>query len=134
MSETETSIDGDLGATESAPENTKRKSILKGELPLERETCWFILVNALDVFMTFILLQLEDFREANFIANYVLTRWGIRGMVYFKFIIVAFITVVAQIAAIKNIKIGRRLLNFGTLVTGFVVMYSFFLLLKWIGS
>ena len=73
----------------------KPNSIWTGELPLERETSWFILVNALDVFMTYILLNLEGFRESNLIANLVLERWGISGMVYFKFGLVAFITGVA---------------------------------------
>ena len=111
-----------------------KKSIWKHELPLERETCWFILVNALDVFMTYILLNLEGFRESNALANYFLSRWGIRGMVYFKFSIVAFITVVAQIAARKNIRGGRWLLNFGTFVVSCVVIYSCYLMISWLGK
>ena len=115
-------------------QKNEHKSILRGNLPLERETCWFILVNALDVFMTFILLNLEDFVEANIVANYVLSRWGVRGMVYFKFAIVAFITVVAQLAAVKKLSTGRWLLNFGTLITGAVVVYSGFLLVRWLST
>ena len=48
--------------------------------------------------------------------------------------IISAIAVVAQLAAGKNVRIGRRLLNFGTLVTGCVVIYSCYLLLLWIGS
>ena len=84
--------------------------------------------------MTYILLNLEGFRESNAIANYVLSRFGFRGMVYFKFALVAFVAVAAQIAALKHIRIGRWLLNFGTLITGCVVIYSFYLLLLWIGQ
>ena len=112
----------------------KPNSIWSGQLPLERETSWFILVNALDVFMTFILLYLEDFRESNLIANLVLEKWGITGMVYFKFGLVALITVIAQVAARKRLALGRWLLNFGTLVTGSVVVYSSYLLIRWIGQ
>ena len=108
-------------------------SIFRGHLPLERETCWFILVNVLDIFMTFILLNLEGFRESNAVANYVLSKWGIRGMVYFKMGLVAFITVVAQVAARKRMALGRRLLNFGTFIIGGVVIYSAYLLIQWIG-
>ncbi len=120
-----------------SPDNPKDEtpsSIWSGELPLERETCWFILVNALDVFLTFILLNLEGFRESNLIADYVLQRWGISGMVYFKFGLVAFITVVAQVVARKKLSLGRWLLNFGTFVTGGVVLYSGYLLIRWIGQ
>jgi hypothetical protein len=109
----------------------KPPTIWAGDLPLERETCWFILVNALDVFLTFVLLYLEDFRESNIIASYVLERWGVTGMVYFKFGLVAFITVIAQVAARKKLSLGRWLLNFGTFLTGVVVVYSSFLLVRW---
>ena len=115
-------------------DSQKPNSIWTSDLPLERETCWFILVNALDVFMTFILLNLEGFRESNLIANYVLERWGMAGMVYFKFGLVAFITVVAQIVARKKLAVGRWLLNFGSFVTGAVVVYSGYLLIRWIGQ
>jgi len=121
----------------SAPETESEKnkrSVWIRELPLERETCWFILVNALDVFMTYILLNLEGFRESNAIANYVLSRWGIRGMVYFKFGLVAFTAIVAQIAARKHIRIGRWLLNIGTLIIGGVVVYSGYLMFLWLGK
>lgn len=123
-----------MNSSDETREPKNPSSILRGNLPLERETCWFILVNALDVFMTFILLNLEGFVEANAIANYVLSRWGIRGLVYFKFAVVAFITVVAQVAATKRLSLGRWLLNFGTLLTGAVVIYSSFLLVRWILS
>lgn len=123
-----------MNTSDQKPEGTAKRTNLSGHLPLEKETCWFILISAFDVFMTYILLNLEGFRESNAIANYVLSRFGFRGMVYFKFALVAFVAVAAQIAALKHIRIGRWLLNFGTLITGCVVIYSFYLLLLWIGQ
>lgn len=102
----------------------------RNQLPLERETCVFILVNALDVFMTYLLLVTGSFRESNQLANYFIAHWGIRGMVYFKFSLVAVVTVIAQIVARKNMSTGRKLLNFGSAIVAGVVIYSFVLLIR----
>ncbi|KAA0138422.1 hypothetical protein FYZ48_13105 [Gimesia chilikensis] len=111
-------------------ENKSGRSFLGNQLPLERETCIFILVNALDVFMTYLLLVTGSFRESNQLANYFIAHWGIRGMVYFKFSLVAVVTVIAQIVARKKMETGRKLLNFGSLIVAGVVIYSFVLLMR----
>lgn len=112
------------------PDQKKDPSFWKHQLPLERETTVFILVNALDVFMTYMLLVTGGFRESNQLANYFIARWGIKGMVYFKFALVAVVTVIAQIVARKKMSTGRTLLNFGTLIVAGVVIYSFILFLR----
>ncbi len=112
------------------PEEKKGRPFWAHQLPLERETCFFILVNALDVFMTYILLVTGNFRESNQIANYFLAGWGIKGLVYFKFGLVAVVTLIAQIVARKKFNTGRNLLNFGSLVVAGVVIYSVALFLR----
>lgn len=112
------------------PEEKKSGPIWTHQLPLERETCIFILVNALDVFMTYILLVTGNFRESNQIANYFLAGWGIKGLVYFKFGLVAVVTLIAQIVARKKFNTGRNLLNFGSLVVAGVVIYSVALFIR----
>ncbi|QDT40395.1 hypothetical protein Pan241w_04520 [Gimesia alba] len=112
------------------PEQEKGRSFWSHQLPLERETCVFILVNALDVFMTYLLLVTGGFRESNQLANFFIARWGIKGMVYFKFALVAVVTVIAQIVARKKMTTGRNLLNFGSLIVAGVVIYSFVLFLR----
>lgn len=115
---------------ETPPEDNKRRSFWNHQLPLERETCIFILLNAMDVFMTYLMLVSGGFRESNQIANFFLAGWGIKGLVYFKFGLVAFVTVVAQIVAQKKYSAGRNLLNFGSLIVGGVVIYSFAMFLR----
>ncbi|MFK7777704.1 MAG: DUF5658 family protein [Gimesia sp.] len=115
---------------ETPSEDEKSDSFWKHQLPLERETCIFILLNAMDVFMTYLMLVSGNFRESNLIADYFLAGWGIKGLVYFKFGLVAFVTVVAQLVARKNFSTGRNLLNFGSLIVGGVVIYSFALFLR----
>lgn len=95
------------------------------QLPLETETSFFVLANALDVVLTYLLLQHgPEFQESNPAANWILIMFGFKGMVYFKFALVAFVTVISQIIARTNIKTARRLLNIGTAIVGMVVAYS----------
>jgi hypothetical protein len=100
------------------------------QLPLETETCFFVLVNALDVFMTFILLYVGNFSESNTLANYFLSRWGVRGMVYYKFVLVGVIVTVTQIIAKNRPGIARRILNWGTAIVLGVVIYSCYLFVR----
>ena len=39
-------------------------------------------------------------------ARYFLEQWGLGGIIYFKFAMVAFIEVIAHIVAIKNVAVG----------------------------
>ncbi len=70
------------------------------------------------------------FYESNPVARYVFDGWGLPGIVFFKFSMVAVVEVIAQIVAIRNLHLGRRLLEFGTLVVALVVLYSMYLLLS----
>ena len=47
-------------------------------LPLQDETATFILVNVLDIFVTYLLLSIGG-TEANPIARFFLYRWGFDG-------------------------------------------------------
>lgn len=106
------------------------KHLLTGRLPLETETTVFILVNMLDFFATYRLLQhsnelgFRPFTESNPVARFFLDRWGIRGLLGFKLAIVLFVSIVAQIVAMRRPATGRRLLQFGTVVVFGVVIYS----------
>jgi len=118
---------------EETPSESKEENVRpfwNHQLPLERETCVFILVNALDVFMTYLLLVTGNFIESNQIANFFLARWGMKGMVYFKFGLVAVVVVIAQIVARKKFTTGRNLLKFGTFFVAGVVIYSVALFLR----
>lgn len=112
------------------PPDKDSSSFFRGHLPLENETLWFILVSALDVFMTYVLIRQPHFREGNPIAAYFLNHWGVKGMVYYKFFMVAFITVITQVIARTRVDIAARILQFATLVVGGVVIYSLVLYLR----
>jgi len=93
------------------------------QLPLQNETTTFILVNVLDVFMTYMLMRFGAI-EANPIANFFFKRWNFDGMIFFKMGMVAVVAVLAQIVARRDLKKARFLLYVGTLIVGTVVVYS----------
>ncbi len=99
---------------------------------LQQETLRFVLVSALDLFMTYILLRQEGmhFIESNPVAGRFFADYGLKGMVYFKFGMVALVCVIAQIVVRRRPRTAKWLLNWATLVVVGVVVYSFVLLLK----
>ena len=122
----------DADSTGSEPKSAP--SIWFRQLPLETETCLFILVNALDVFMTYRLLSHgPEFQESNGIANFILSNYGFRGVVYFKFALVAFVSVIAQVIARSRPRTAKTLLNTGTVIVSLVVLYSLYLWVRYSG-
>ena len=93
------------------------------QLPLQNETTTFILVNVLDVFMTYILIRFGAI-EANPIAQFFLRRWDFSGMIFFKMSLVAFVCVLSQVIAHRNLGKARFVLKIGTLIVGAVVVYG----------
>jgi len=91
------------------------RHILTGKLPLQDETTYFILVNALDIFLTY---------------SFFIKHWGIPGMITYKMGIVALVCVIAQIVALSSLRKASRLLNFGTVFMTCVVIYSVWLLAR----
>lgn len=99
---------------------------------LQQEMLRYVLVSAFDLFMTYILLRQRrmQFIESNPVADRLLDDWGIKGMIYFKFAMVALVCVIAQIVVRRRPIVAKWLLNGATLVVMGVVVYSFTLLLK----
>ena len=113
------------------------RKIVGGELPLETETCRFVLTSLLDLFMTFLLLYFSNrgmmrnvVVESNPIAQYFISGWGTLGLVWFKLAMVTIIVLVAQVIATKRPVVARFVLNGATLFVGCVVVYSGFLLVQ----
>lgn len=118
---------GSESESESGDDSRDRSFVwmFRKHLSLESETAWFVLVSALDIWMTYILLSTTDnIVEGNPIAAFFINRWGPAGMVKFKFALVAFVVIAAQIIAQKKPTTARAILIFGTIVVGFVVIYS----------
>lgn len=109
-------------------------SLFSKQLPLEQETTGFILVSSLDLFMTYFLLRMDrGFFESNPIANYFIHHWDVVGMVGFKFTVVAFVCILAQVIALKNLGRARQVLQIGIVIVFSVVVYSATLLVRFGG-
>ncbi len=91
--------------------------------PLQDETAMFILVNVLDIYITYMLLAVGG-SEANPVARFFLDRWGFDGMIFFKMMIIAFYCVVTLVIAGHHLERAKSLLRFGTVVVAVVVIYG----------
>ncbi len=100
---------------------------------LENEVSYFGLASALDFFMTFILLSLDNFRESNQIANSVLKSFGTPGLAIFKVIVVVIVVMIAIFVERRRKNAGRYLLIGGTILVSCVVVYSANLYFKYSG-
>ena len=91
------------------------------------EVLLFFCFSIADVMLTLKLLARRgstQFVESNPVANFFIGHWGPKGMVYFKFVMVAFVFVIVQIIAHKRVETARKLLSFAILAVGAVVAYS----------
>ena len=113
------------------------RKIVGGELPLETETCRFVLISLLDLFMTFLLLYFSNrgmmrnvVVESNPVARYFISGWGTTGLVWFKIGMVTLIVLATQVVAAKRPVVAQLVLNGAALFVGSVVAYSVFLLVQ----
>ena len=113
------------------------RKIVGGELPLETETCRFVLISLLDLFMTFLLLYFSNrgmmrnvVVESNPVARYFISGWGTLGLVWFKIVMVTLIVLATQVVATRRPAVAQLVLNGATLFVGSVVAYSALLLVQ----
>ena len=95
---------------------------------LEFEKTLFVLINLMDVVMTFLLLNSGSFYESNPIADFFLQRWGMLGMTFFKLAVVGVVLLIANLVALWRLETSRNLLHFGSFLVGTVVAYSVYLM------
>jgi hypothetical protein len=109
---------------------------LRHRLPLEGETALFILASTLDAMLTRYLLWNGSsnngifFVEANPIPRYFFESWGLDGLTYFKFALVALVSIICQVIARRRVDVARRVLNFASIVVMGVVIYSVVLMMQ----
>lgn len=103
--------------------STRPRPFYARPLPLQNETVYFVFVNCLDIFMTYILLRFGGL-EANPVAEFFLSRWNVIGLVSFKMAMVAFVVTVAHMVSHRSEAKGRLLLWTGSTIVAAVVIYS----------
>ena len=109
------------------------RKIVGGELPLETETCRFVLISLLDLFMTFLLLYFSNrgmmrnvVVESNPVARYFISGWGTMGLFSIKIGMETLIQLATQYVATRRPSVAQLKLNGATLFVGSVVACSAF--------
>jgi hypothetical protein len=91
---------------------------------------WFVFLSAMDVMMTWVVLHWGG-TELNSVADAVLQRYGLRGMVMFKFALVVVVIVLCEVAGRYKPRAGRRLARASIVITCIPVTAAFVQLLLW---
>lgn len=93
-------------------------------------TALFVVLNGIDVVITYMGMASGHLTEVNPIADYFIDHWGLKGMLWFKFGMVALVLLLVKIIARKHPHLSRSVLIFGNLVVGAVAVYGFMLSMK----
>jgi len=92
--------------------------------------CWFLLLGVLDLVLTTILLVPGEVHESNPVARFCLHAGGLRGLIIFKFGMLAGVTVITQIIGLRRVQAARIVLLLGIVMSFCVATYSVVLLLQ----
>ncbi|MCI0464218.1 MAG: DUF5658 family protein [Gemmataceae bacterium] len=90
----------------------------------------FVTLSLTDFLLTWYLLEQRGgrFYESNPVARWFLVQFGWAGLAAFKTAVVLLVVGVALLVSRRRPRTSRRVLTFGCLTTGVVVLYSCFLL------
>lgn len=88
---------------------------------------WLVLVASLDILMTYVILHLGGL-EANPLAAKVIYRWGVPGMVIYKFCFIIIAIVIAEEVGRRHEAKGRRFAEYAIVISAFPVLFALVLL------
>lgn len=89
---------------------------------------WFVFLSALDIMFTWIVLSQEGW-EANVVADFVIRRFGLPGLVTFKFTIVIFVVWLCEFIGRRSDRSGQRLAEWAVALTSIPVVVALYQLL-----
>ncbi len=90
----------------------------------------FVLLNVIDVVITYLGMASGHLTEVNPIAGFFIDHWGLKGMLWFKFLVVAFVMTLVKIISRRHPASSRNVLLFGNLAVGIVVVYGILLSMR----
>lgn len=96
---------------------------------------WFVLLASLDIMLTYMILHPLFFShdagglyprgvEANALANEVIRRWDVPGMVLYKFALVLLVVLFCEIIGRRKTAAGRRLAEWAVFITTIPVVMA----------
>lgn len=114
---------GGLGADPTRPHPLSQPEMLHQSAYL-----WFVFVSALDVMLTWKILQ-KGGEEVNPVAREVIELWGFEAAILFKFAIVVWVVIACELVGRRRPAVGWRLSWTAVAVSSLPVVYSLGLLL-----
>jgi len=69
---------------------------------------WYVFISALDVMFTWVVLHFDG-EEVNQVANAVLMKWDLPGIVVFKFVLVTLVICICEFVGRQRPKLGQYL-------------------------
>lgn len=82
---------------------------------------WYVFLSSLDLLMTWLILHLEG-RELNMVADWIIQRYNLPGIVVFKFGLVMFVLLVCETVGRRRDATGRRLARWAIVLSAFPVL------------
>jgi type II secretory pathway component PulF len=96
---------------------------------------WFVFLAALDIILTYLILHPVLFprgadmtesrgMETNALADWIIERWDVPGMVAFKFLLVVLVVVLCEIIGRRKEETGRRIAEWAVAITAIPVVIA----------
>lgn len=90
---------------------------------------WFVFLSAMDAMVTWVVLY-RGGREVNALADWVIRRYGLAGMVAYKFLLVVVVVAVCELTGRRKPATGRSLARLAVVVGCVPVALGLALLLR----
>ena len=121
-SQSDTAAGAEAGTNRTPP--GPRRGVLRRAALYPNIYAWFVFLSAMDIMLTCIVLYFGG-REVNILADWVFQRWGLPGMVVYKFLLVVFVVMICEIVGRLSMRRGRRLAKWAVVVTAVPVVLAF---------
>jgi Domain of unknown function (DUF5658) len=89
---------------------------------------WFVFVSALDIMLTWVVFHVGGY-EANHLAAQIIYRFGLPGLVVYKFALVIVVILICETIGDRHKEAARKLLSVGIMFTCMPVILAVFLIL-----
>ena len=94
---------------------------------------WYVLFAALDIILTWVILHWGG-SELNALADWIIRRHDLLGIVTYKFALVLFVVLVCEIVGRRNRRRGLKLARWAVILTAFPVVVALIHLMRAIGD
>lgn len=84
---------------------------------------WFVLLASLDVMLTWLILRLGG-SELNAVADWIIRRYDVPGVVVYKFILVLTVVFICEIVGRRSYAQAARLSRWAVVLTAFPVVVA----------